>query len=326
MVQYIFRNHNAGYSIAKVFNTFLPYIGNKNKLELPYAGADPISVIRNLLFLIRNKQKDVLYHITGNVEYCALVLPPNRTILTIHDLVLINHNKYGWFKKLMFYYLWHYLPIKRARLVTCISLNTKNELLRFFPWSKDKIVVIPNPVDPEIVSKEKVFNADCPTILHIGTRENKNLERVAEALQGVSCKLRIIGELTDLQKEFLSNYHISYEAVCNLSDSEIRCEYNQCDIVSFPSTYEGFGMPIIEGYAAGRIVVTSNLSPMNVLAEDGAILVNPFDVKSIRQGFLSAIDDAQGRNEKVKRGLEIVKKYSAENIARQYEEAYADIL
>ena len=109
MVQYIFRNHNSGYSIAKVFNTFIPYISNKSYLELPFAGADPISVFRNLLYIKRTKSNDSIYHITGNVEYCALALPADKTILTIHDLVLINHNKYGWFKKLMFYYLWHYL-------------------------------------------------------------------------------------------------------------------------------------------------------------------------------------------------------------------------
>lgn len=326
MVQYIFRNSQAGFSIAKVFNTFLPLIHNRSVLELPYAGADPVSVFKNLLFLKRNKTKDAIYHLTGNVEYCALVLPSDKTILTIHDLVLINHNKYGKIKKLMFYYFWHYWPIKRARLVACISSNTKAELLQFFPWAENKVVVIPNPVDSEIKPSEKLFNAENPVILHIGTRENKNLERVAEALQGLRCKLRIVGDLTDQHKQILGQFGICYDAVCNLSDEEIRKEYEICDIVSFPSTYEGFGMPIIEGYAAGKIVVTSNISPMNEIAEDGSILVDPFDVSSIRCGFLTAIQDAQGRTDRIERGLEIVRKYSAENVAHQYKEIYASIL
>lgn len=326
MVQYIFRNHKAGYSIAKVFNTFLPYIHSKTKLELPYAGANPISVYKNLLFLRSNKADNSIYHITGNVEYCAMVLPSDKTILTIHDLVLINHNKYGKIKRFLFYYLWHYLPIKRARLVTCISANTKSELLHFFPWAENKVVVVPNPVDSKIEPSEKLFNTDSPVILHIGTRENKNLERVTMALHGVNCKLRIVGDLTELQKHILREYGICYETVSNLSDEEIRKEYEMCDIVSFPSTYEGFGMPIIEGYAAGRVVITSDIPPMSEVAEDGSILVNPFDVGSIRQGFLTAINDVQVRNEKINNGLGIVKKYSAENIARQYEEIYASII
>lgn len=326
MIQYVFRNRKAGYSIAKVFNTFIPNIDNYEKLELPFARASLLCVLQNSLYLIRHKRKGALYHLTGNVEYCALFLPKKRTILTIHDLVLLNHNKYGKIKKIVFFYLWHYYPFKRAGIITCISEKTRNDLLHFFPWANHKVVVIPNPVDPAIKYFKKAFNKQNPVILHVGTRENKNIERVAEALSGIKCVLRVVGEMTESQIKIMDKYRIEYENVHNLSDEEIRKEYYNCDIVSFPSTYEGFGMPIIEGYAAGRIVVTSNIEPMKSISENAAILVNPYDVQSIRSGFIMAIEDTDSRDRKIESGKIVVKKYDVSVIASTYSELYKKML
>ncbi len=326
MIQYIFRNIKAGYSIAKVFDTFIPYIDDYVKLELPFARASLLCVLQNALYLIRHKRKGALYHLTGNVEYCALFLPKKRTILTIHDLVLLNHNKYGKIKKIVFFYFWHYYPLKRAGIITCISEKTRNDLLHLFPWANHKVVVIPNPVDPAIKYFKKAFNKQNPVILHVGTRENKNLERVAEALSGINCVLRVVGEMTESQIKIMDKYRIEYENVHNLSDEEIRKEYYNCDIVSFPSTYEGFGMPIIEGYAAGRIVVTSNIEPMKSISENAAILVNPYDVQSIRSGFIMAIEDTDSRERKIESGKIVVKKYDVSVIASTYSELYKKML
>lgn len=326
MIQYVFRNRKAGYSIAKVFNTFIPNIDNYEKLELPFARASLLCVLQNALYLIRHKRKGALYHLTGNVEYCALFLPKKRTILTIHDLVLLNHNKYGKIKKIVFFYLWHYYPLKRAGIITCISEKTRNDLLHFFPWANHKVVVIPNPVDPAIKYFKKAFNKQNPVILHVGTRENKNLERVAEALSGIKCVLRVVGEMTESQIKIMDKYRIEYENVHNLSDEEIRDEYYKSDIISFPSTYEGFGMPIVEGYAAGRIVVTSNISPMIDIAEDASIFVNPFDTNSIREGFLHAIEADKERDTMIEKGLHIAQKYSVHIIANQYQTLYEQFL
>ncbi len=322
---YIFRNSRAGYSIKKVFDTFIPYIKNKRVVELPTHRANPISVVQNLFYLLQRKEKKCLYHITGNVEYCALVLPPKRTILTIHDMVLINHNDVNKIKKLFFYYVWYKWPLKRAALVTCISQKTKNELLDYFPWVADKTIVIPNPVSSDIVYKKNEESMQNPIILHIGTRENKNLERVILALSGIECRLRIIGDLSEQQMNLLSQQKINYSTASNLTDAEIAQEYAHCDLVSFPSTYEGFGMPIIEGFASGRVVITSNIEPMRDVSNGKAILVNPYSVESIRKGFLIAIKSFELRQNLINGGLREAEKYAPGKIAQQYESYYRKI-
>ena len=109
--------------------------------------------------------------------------------------------------------------------------------------------------------------------------------------------------------------NIEYSTCYNISDEELLEEYRNCDIVNFPSLYEGFGMPIIEGQATGRVVVTSNLSPMKDVAGGASILVNPRDVLSIRKGYIEAINNG---DKYVEKGLENVKRFSVSSITIQY--------
>jgi glycosyltransferase involved in cell wall biosynthesis len=82
-------------------------------------------------------------------------------------------------------------------------------------------------------------------------------------------------------------------------------------------------MPIIEGQAIGRPVVTSNLSPMREIAGEAAVLVNPNDVSSIRDGFVKAKENYDSL---VSRGLENVKKYRIEAVANKYLQSYNSLL
>ena len=86
--------------------------------------------------------------------------------------------------------------------------------------------------------------------------------------------------------------------------------------------YEGFGMPIIEGQSIGRVVVTSNLSPMKEVAGNSAILVNPYDIESMKQGYLKAIKE---HDYYIKLGKINVKRFNLEEITKQYYQLYLKI-
>jgi len=212
------------------------------------------------------------------------------------------------------------------KYITCVSDCTKNEIIKKFPWTRNKIFVIPNPVDSLIHFSEKPFNYDNPRILQIGTAAYKNLLRTVEALKGVKCELRIIGQLDAPVLKLLSDNGIHYTNNKGLTDQEIADEYCNCDIVSFPSLYEGFGMPVIEGFMSGRIVVTSNIDPMKTIGGDGAIFVDPLSVDSIRKGFLTAINDESLRNQKICVGMELSKNYLPIKIKGRYIELYEKIM
>jgi glycosyltransferase involved in cell wall biosynthesis len=99
-----------------------------------------------------------------------------------------------------------------------------------------------------------------------------------------------------------------------------------CDLLVFASTFEGFGLPIVEAQATGRPVVTSNIMSMPEVAGDAACLVDPFNVSSIREGVLKVINDSDYRNALVKAGFENVKRFQPEQIARQYAELYHELV
>ena len=263
-------------------------------------------------------------HVTGDVHYLTYLLRKERTLLTILDCVLL-HRLTGWQKQLIFF-LWYWLPEKRCTLISVISESTRRELLTYLPQAQDKIRVVHCPVSKDFRFQPKAFNASRPVLLQIGTGTNKNLLRVAEALNGIQCHLRIIGRLTPEQETVLQNNAIDYSAVANISDSQIIEEYCNTDMVVFASTYEGFGLPIIEAQATGRAVVTSDLLSMPEVAGAGVCLVDPFDINSIRTGIRMVIEDAAYREQLIAEGLQNVTRFQPEVIAQQYVALYHELL
>jgi glycosyltransferase involved in cell wall biosynthesis len=278
-------------------------------------------LFRRILITIQSAfNQGEINHITGDIHFVALFLRKRKTILTIHDIGSVI-NKKGIKGKILRFF-WFTLPIARVRYITVISEFTKEEILQQFKVNPDKIIVIPDCVSTELQYIEKDFKHEQPNILQIGTKTNKNLPNLFAALEGISCKLTIVGFLSDEQKKLLNKYQIMYENYVNLPFSDIVALYRQSDIVTFISTYEGFGVPILEAQATGRVVITSNLSPMKDVAGDGALLVNPNSLEEISSAIKKVVSEPEFRNSLIHSGTENVKKYSAESVAHQYYNLY----
>lgn len=321
LIHLIYRKSSkAFHSLENVFDTLLPYL-KVQKIELPNASSGFLKRWRNIRF-IKNLNSNLI-HITGHDHYLILGLQNKKTILTIHDIEVLKRST--GIKSFLLKKLWFDWPIKYATYVTTISAFSKNEILSLGNY-KTPIHVINNPLTLPISFTPKEFNTTNPTILHIGTKKNKNLSRLIQALEGIPCHLNIIGKLDTQTTQLLKANYIDYTNKENISKEDIIQEYINCDIVAFISSYEGFGLPIIEAQACGRVVITSNVASMPEIANDSALMVNPFDVKAITEGINQLIINDNLRNELITKGLENVKRFQPEIIANQYKQLYELVL
>jgi glycosyltransferase involved in cell wall biosynthesis len=268
------------------------------------------------------RQGDV-NHITGEVHYLAILLRKNKTILTIHDLVFLQHPSP--ISRKILKYFWLTLPVKRAGFVTAVSEATKSEIIRHTDCSPSKITVVPTCIGAHFTRVDKPFNATKPVILQIGTAENKNYIRMAKALEGINCRLEIVGMPSGAYLQVLEACKIDFKVSSHLSDAEMLQKYVDCDLLLFASTYEGFGMPIIEANTVGRVVVTSNVSSMPEVAGAAACLVDPLDVVSIKAGIGKVIRDEDYRCQLIEAGYDNCKRFQTSKVSQQYTDLYKGI-
>lgn len=325
-VTYIIRSPGTGHSIETLFRSIVGVLSRPGSsitpvwLVLPKISQGLLTVWQNIVFVRKARLSNV--HITGDIHYAVLGVRTNKSVLTIHDCVILRKNAHNWVRFQVFKWLWYSLPIRRAAIVTTISHKTHDELRRYLGKLANRVVIVPNSYDPAFTYHPKPFNSTYPTLLHIGTAPHKNLSRLISALESFPCQLVVVGALTGVDFATLQTCRIDYKQYVNISREEIIQLYEECDVVTFVSLYEGFGMPVLEGQVVGRPVVTSNISPMTDVGGNGACYVDPTDIADIRRGILRVCQDESYRSELVASGRLNAQAYTVERIAAQYVALY----
>jgi len=263
-------------------------------------------------------------HVTGDINFLVLGLPARNTILTVLDCGFLHRDNPV--SRAIIKWFWLDLPVRHVHYITAISESTKQEVIKYTNCNPDKIRVIPVVITSDFYPVPQPFNAVHPRILHIGTAFNKNLNRHIEALAGIPCTLHIIGKIGPEIVELLEHHQIRYENGFELTAEQVFEAYKKCDLLLFASLIEGFGMPILEAQTIGRPVVTSNTTSMPEVAGDGACLVDPYEVQSIKAGILKVINVANYRDNLVDAGHKNVKRYQALQVAEQYADLYREVL
>jgi glycosyltransferase involved in cell wall biosynthesis len=271
------------------------------------------------------RQTNGINHITGEVHFLNLLMDRRRVVLTIHDCRFMNRKANSRLQSTLMKWLYLKAPVRQSAVVTTVSEATKVDIVRYTGCDPGKIIVIPVAVHESFQPTPNIFKKSCPKILQIGTGDNKNLTRLSEALKEIPCHLTIIGRLSEDQRKSLQRAGIDYTNKYSLSRQEIVAAYEACDIVSFVSLFEGFGMPIIEANMVERVVLTSNISSMPEVAGDAALLVDPYSVADIRRGLNELIQDEALRSRLISNGRRNRERFSPQVIAEQYYELYRSL-
>jgi glycosyltransferase involved in cell wall biosynthesis len=237
------------------------------------------SVVADTLWYPRLRAPD-----GADVLHCPTFRGPFRArrplVVTVHDLAVLREP--AWFNHWTATYSRVAVPrvVRAASRVIAVSDFTRRELIDLLAVDPKRVRVIPNAV-------EDVFTPDGPKaegeyVLAVGTLEpRKNLARIAQAVDG---ELRVVGARGWGNVEVPGN--VTW--LPDVGDDELARLYRGAQCLVYASLYEGFGIPVAEALACGCPIVTSEGSPMAELAAGDAVLVDPTDVSSIRDGISRA--------------------------------------
>ena len=329
-IRYFVRRKYPGYfSIEQLFGTvcdtirrYLPAGATAEMVEMPHFFSF-VNAVKNIFYV--SARQGSINHITGDIHYAILGCSrKNLNVLTIHDCVILEKfpkwdPRYWIFRK-----GWYDWPMRRADLITVISEKTRNDLISKLGYGQHKIRVVSNFVNPAFVYSPFVFNKTKPDLLFIGSTDNKNLDRILQAITGLSCRLQIVGKISPAQQAYMEAHQVDFQLSFELSLEALAAKYRAADMVLFPSLYEGFGMLIIEANATGRPVVTSNISPMTDVAGNAACFVDPYSTDAIRQGILRVIEDDAFRSCIIEEGVKNAGLYHADRVAANYWQLYQE--
>ena len=263
-------------------------------------------------------------HITGDVTYLAASLPRRcGGVLTILDTRWATRSRVG---QAVFDWLWHRMPVARAARVTTISAAVRDAVVDATGCAPERVEVIPCCVHPDFAPASDPRPSDGrPVLLQIGTTGNKNVVRLAAALEGLDYELRVIGRLSEDQLAALARHRVRYTATADVTRADVVRAYQRANALVFASTFEGFGMPILEAQAAGCPVVTSDLSPMREVAGGGACLVDPYDIDALRAAIRCTVEDVGYRAGLRAAGYANVGAYRPDIIAARYAALYREV-
>jgi len=230
---------------------------------------------------------DVLF----NPGFTAPILCPCPMVTVFHDLQHKRHPEYfRWFEH-PFWRFFLFCAAHRSSRLIAVSDATAADLREVYRLPPNVITVVPHGVDPEFFRLRPIASAP-PYILCVSTlHPHKNLERLLRAFaifhrDRPEFRLIMAGmrgfhadELEKLRAEL--NLSEAAEFTGWIPRDRLYDLYAGATAFVYPSTFEGFGMPVLEAMAAGLPTGCSLIEPMSTIAADAALQFDPDDTNDL---------------------------------------------
>lgn len=252
--------------------------------------------------LARDLRLDVLF----NPGFTAPFVVPCRQVTVFHDLQHKRHPEYFRWFDLPAWRMFLYWSARRSDRIIAVSEATRADLRRFYPWlAPERIAVVPHGVGPEF--HELAARRDPqPFVLCVSTlHPHKNIVRLVRAFTRVRPEMPgfrlVIAGLRGFHTEAVERAVAGAggDAVTItgwIPKEELLRLYRTAWSCVYPSTFEGFGMPVLEAMAAGVPLAASGIEPMKSIAGDaGALLFDPFRDDAIEDALIRIVTDEAER-------------------------------
>ena len=233
------------------------------------------------------------------------------------------------------------MSAKRATAVSTVSEYSKRDMVRFYGIPPERIQVVPDGVDttlfrpihdPERLIKWRIgiFGLDMPFIVYVGKpTERRNLSALIKAFGALKTENRIPHKLLivgadlpgtspfrkiiieeDLGAEVFVLGYARYD--------EMPLVYNSADLLVYPSSYEGFGMPVLEAMACGTPVIALDNTAFPEFAGGVAHLLKNAEVGTLKSGIEAVLTDTAWREQMSKDGPKRAAAYDWQLVTQRY--------
>ena len=244
--------------------------------------------------------------------------------------------------------LWKYRVrgLRKARRIVAISRNTAADIAEILGISAAKIDINPYGISPDFRplrtpgeprQTPELAREDRSTLLlfHVGTNiPRKNIPTLLRALRAVNdsgqfAKLVKVGpdpraEFAAMTAELALNDHIIH--LGGRTQQQLIAIYNDCDILCFPSAYEGFGRPVLEAQACGLPSVLANSSSLPEVGGDGALFHETFDDAGLTRRILELAHSPGLTATMREKGFANARRFTWQRHAARLAEVYGEVL
>jgi glycosyltransferase involved in cell wall biosynthesis len=225
---------------------------------------------------------------------------PNVTVF--HDLQHKRHPEYFRWFDLPFWRLCLWSSAKTSRLLLAVSETTRADLLRFYKVPEGRVRTVPHGVDPQFFEVGWERNRPEPYILCASTlHPHKNIGPLIRAFAELKRRrpeFRLVitgvrGFHTAAVQSLIEDLNVrrSVRLAGWLPREELYRLFRDAWAFVYPSTFEGFGLPVLEALAAGIPTACSSIEPLASLAGGAALQFDPADPKAMLEAINRIVSD-----------------------------------
>jgi glycosyltransferase involved in cell wall biosynthesis len=263
-----------------------------------------------------------------------------KTVVTIHDLAFKHFPETFTKKDLRKLNFFADYSIRKSDRIIAISQATKKDILKFYPEiDEKKIKVIHHGFSPEVFSGGRDVDAENELkkrlgifggyVLYAGALQpRKNIEKLIEAYDdyrkrtGSSIKLVLAGEkawLWEKIEEMAQKSTFKEDIIMpgKLKFCDMGHLFRGASVFVYPSFYEGFGITILEAFAAGVPLITANNSSLPEVAGDGALYFDACDAGALSLQIEKILSSKDLQNDMIAKGKKRLKNFSWETCAKE---------
>jgi glycosyltransferase involved in cell wall biosynthesis len=289
---------------------------------------------------LRRRPVDVLH-----VQYTAPPFTPCPVVASIHDLSFEHLPETFKRRSRAQLRLTVRCTVRKAAQILTLSEFSRRDIIETYGVDPARVAVTPLAAPPHfapVTDETKLqgvrrrYGIERDYILSVGSiQPRKNLKRLIGAYsllrgsrsQGKLPQLVLVGKRGWLFDEVLRSvdeHRQDNDIVLTgyVPEDDLPALYSGALCFSYPSYFEGFGLPVVEAMQCGAPVIAGNRSSLPEVVESAGLLVDPFDERKLAEAIAKMIDDPDYRGELRAKGLARARAFSWTNTARLTLQAY----